>query len=324
MRSVRARCARGLVFGAILLAAPVGSAATPPDAAQLKRAAEEFDAAVRLLDQGRIEEAASRFEAADANAPSDKALLQALKARRDAGQGARAATLAEAALKRYPDAPELVALAREVLESVGPSLGKITVHCPLPCVVAVGGRVVLGDAKPAWTIFSDPGPIPVSVSFEGRAAASANTTLQVEAGKESVLDVPMPAANHPESPAPLPREERAPDGLSPLYFWIGTGATVALAGTAVWSHIDARNNPGADVVREKCAGRGTSCPEYQEGVAKDRRTIILGASAGAAGIATALIGILWTNWSGASSAPPQAAALAVDAQRAALVVRGQF
>ena len=47
---------------------------------------------------------------------------------------------------------------------------------------------------------------------------------------------------------------------------------------------------------EACAGQGTDCPEYQEGLDKQLRTnILIGATAGAA-VITAVFGIFVSDW----------------------------
>ena len=87
-------------------------------------------------------------------------------------------------------------------------------------------------------------------------------------------------------------------------FWVGAGVTAVMAGTTIWSGIDTLNNPGKDRVRSECKAGDTECSVYQDGLAHQRRTnVLIGVTAGV-GVATALIGILATDWSGGEAAPP--------------------
>src|SRR6185312_9871747 len=84
-------------------------------------------------------------------------------------------------------------------------------------------------------------------------------------------------------------------GIHPAAFIVGAVATLGLGGVTIWSGLDAKNNPGVDVVKAKCAGLGETCPEYVEGRQKQTRTnIFIGATAGTAAI-TVVLAIL-TNW----------------------------
>jgi hypothetical protein len=89
--------------------------------------------------------------------------------------------------------------------------------------------------------------------------------------------------------------------MSPAVFFVGAGLTVVAAGVTVWSGIDTQNSPGTDRVREECAGKGTDCPLYQDGLAKERRTnVLIGVSAGL-GVVTGVVGAFFTDWSGGDS-----------------------
>jgi hypothetical protein len=72
--------------------------------------------------------------------------------------------------------------------------------------------------------------------------------------------------------------------------------TAVFGGITVWSGLDTLNNPGPDEVRAACVGRGTSCPEYQEGLDKQARTnyLLLGTGIGVASVT--VIGLFFTDW----------------------------
>jgi hypothetical protein len=78
---------------------------------------------------------------------------------------------------------------------------------------------------------------------------------------------------------------------------VGAGLTAASAAFTVWSGIDTQNNPGKDAVRNACMGLGESCPAYQQGLSSQLRTNVALAVTGVLGVATAGIGIFYTDWS---------------------------
>jgi hypothetical protein len=103
-----------------------------------------------------------------------------------------------------------------------------------------------------------------------------------------------PPKNDPPKDEP-PKEEPPPKGISPAFFGVGVAATVGLGATLIWSGIDTQTNPGPDAVKAACEGKGTSCPLYQEGLSKQRRTnILVGATAGTAAVTVVLA--IFTRW----------------------------
>ncbi|HVY49826.1 MAG TPA: hypothetical protein VHB21_28220, partial [Minicystis sp.] len=86
---------------------------------------------------------------------------------------------------------------------------------------------------------------------------------------------------------------------------------------------DTIQNPGTDAVKAACAGKGPSCPLYQDGLAKQTRTnVLLGATAGAAAVTVVLA--IFTRWKSApADAPVEPTALVLD-RGAAIGARGAF
>ncbi len=302
------------VSALLLGAASPAFADKNPDAAQIRQAAEQFDAGVTAYKQRDFEGAGSRFEAADAAAPSAKALRQAIRARMEAGQGSRAATLAAQAIERYADDDVTVKLARDTIAKVEPLVHKVTITCASPCVLALGTRSVPGEANTRWVIYVDPGKTAIGASFSG-AGSSGRQELNAEAGKSSDFRLepeakaaaaptivkapdtsPAAAAPPPETPSSDVVQKKA-SGIHPAAFITGAIVTAGLGGVTIWSGIDTKNNPGVDAVKAQCAGQGESCPAYQDGRKRQTRTnILIGASAGAGAI-TVVLAIL-TNWRG--------------------------
>lgn len=339
------RLALAVAIAALLAgaAAPAFAQQKPPDAARVRTAAEQFDAGIAAFKQKDYEGAASRFEAADAAVPNAEALRQAIRARSEAGQGSRAATLSALALDRYPADSKVARVAREAIEKFGPVLHKVSVSCASPCLLAAGSRSVPGDANTRWVVYLDPGKEVLSASFFGgagsaqreiKATAGGTTELRFdpeEKGKPAVAPAApgaAPAIEQPkgndESPPP---EEPKPKGITPAVFIVGLVATAGLGGVTIWSGLDTIKNPGTDAVKKACAGKGESCPEYQEGRSKQLRTnILIGATAGTAAI-TAAIGIFATNWRGSKKKPDATSMLPnvlIDPRGAVLGASGSF
>ena len=295
-------------FALLLGAATPAFADKTPDAAQIRQAAEQFDAGVNAYKQRDFEGAGSRFEAADAAVPSAKALRQAIRARMEAGQGSRAATLAAQAIERYPGDDVTVKLAKDTIAKVEPLVHKISVSCASPCVLALGTRSVPGESNTRWTVYVDPGKTAIGASFV--SGSSDRQEIAAEAGKSSEVRfepeaakpviVPSsdkaPVAPPPETPSSDVLPKKA-SGIHPAAFITGAIVTAGLGGVTIWSGIDTRNNPGVDAVKTQCAGQGETCPAYQEGRKKQTRTnILIGATAGAGAISVVLA--ILTSWRG--------------------------
>jgi hypothetical protein len=323
------RLALVVALAASFLAAAPASAdsAKAPDAAQLRAASEQFDKGVAAFKTKNYDGAAVHFEAADAAVPGPKALRQAIRARAEAGQGARAATLAAQALARYADDEATFKLATETLEKFEARLAKVRVGCPSPCGITVGTRALPGEPSTSWLVYLDPGSSSIQATFEGRegeGATSPSKQLDVKAGTELDLTLapkkkkeppPPPSdgdstSKPPPSKAEVPPEDPKPEepkpepgkGISPAFFAVSLIATVGVGATTIWSGIDTQNNPGAAAVMAQCKGQGPSCPLYQEGLSKQTRTnALIGATAGAG--ALTVIFAIFTSWHGSKKPP---------------------
>ena len=303
-RRVRARSVvMALVAGALVAAAV---RAEEPDPQRLQKAADAFDEGARAFKSGRFEEAADLFETADRLAPNPAALNNAIRARRAAKQGAKAATLAAAALVRFPDEATLRDLAQSVLKANEKLYHRVKVSCQPACSLVIDDKVFGAEPLPTAVIFLEPGAHTVVAGWsEGRtrsasvqAQKSGSETLNFEAPP---LPPPPPPASSSEAPPPPPPPVVVPPstGLSPWFFLAGAGATLVAGGLATWSGLDTLSNPGPDRVRELCAGKSRSCPAFQEGLSKEQRTNTLLVVTGVVGVATGVVA-LFTDW----KAPP--------------------
>ena len=283
-----------------------------PGADRIRSAAAEYDAGRRAFTDAKFEEAAIHFENAYHDAPRAEALRNAIRARKEAKQFARAATLAALAESSYAeDAPTMV-LVRETLAESAPKLHKVTLLCSPACGVTADGRAVALDDTSKLAFYLSPGAHDLVVSWPGdrlkaakvNAVAGGEEELKLEAPPLVLTAVVGPAMG-PVGPAEPPPAKEKP--LGPVVFFIAAGVTVLGAGATILSGIDAKNNPGVDAVRRDCAGMGESCPTYQKGRdAQFRTNVILGGTIGAGAI-TAVVGTFFTRWSTARREPNRAA-----------------
>lgn len=123
----------------------------------LNEAADEFEAGRRAFRARDFETAALHFESADRLVPNPDTLRSAIRARRDAKQNDRAATLAAVALARYPEETKLRAYAQRFLSTVEKQLHKVEVHCTPECSVALNNRVTPYSRVERATLYLEPG-----------------------------------------------------------------------------------------------------------------------------------------------------------------------
>ena len=302
------------VLVTLLASAPAVAEQNAPTASEVKRAADEFDRGRDAYRSEHYVEAAERFEAADAHAPSAAALRLAITSRKEAGQLARAATLAALALERHGDDSALTDFANGVLEEAK-GLQRTEVSCDEPCELAMDDKIVHGRSSTHRVLFMEAGSHRITASWsDGRTKSE---SLDATEGNTTQTDFFAPARDEAETPVestePSGDESGAVDegvtpaksGWSPVVFWTGLGLTALGAGATTYLGLYAVNNPGEAAVREKCRGKGTDCPEYQEGLDNERNAnIALGATA-VFGVFTAITGLALTDWdSGKDDASP--------------------
>lgn len=297
-----------LALGLVALVAPSARADDkPPSAERLKSAAEEYDKGRRAYLANDFEQAAIHFENAYNDAPRAEALRNAIRARTQAKQLSRAATLSALAQALYASDTATMDLAGVTLKEARTKLHEVAIACTPECGVAADGRVVsLVDAK-TFTLFLDPGPHEVVVSWpQDRskttridAKAQGKDSLTLEAPPVPVAPPPTGTGSSPTTqPPPVVVVQEPPQKpLGRVPFFVGAGLTAVGIGATVFSGIDAQNHPGVDAVKRDCVGLGESCPTYQKGKDAQLRTnIILGVTGGVA-LATAVIGVFFTQWS---------------------------
>ena len=309
MNPSRAVLLLALVAAPVLGSSPALADEPQPSAERIKAAAEEFDRGRRAYLAKDFEQAAAHFENAFRDAPSKETLRLAIRARRDAKQPARAATLAAVAQGRYANDAQTAQLAKETLAETSPELSEYVVRCSAPCTIAADSRVVSQSDALDHRLYLDPGAHDLGVSFQ--QGGSISRPVDAKKGTSTALTFeppPRPAA--PATPGPTSERPQPPGAggktakerpLGPAVFFVGAGVTVAAGAATIVSGIATQNDPGPDAVRRECAGQGESCPLYQEGQDAETRTnILLGATIGAA-VVTGVIGLFFTQWSSSSA-----------------------
>ncbi len=296
-----------------------------PSVDDIRVAGDEFNLGRTAFKDEDYATAAEHFEKADGLAPNPKVLLLAIQSRQEAGHAARAATLAALAQDRYPD-EEMFTDTRSLIVDALRSMGKLKVTCDEPCTLLIDSRLVHGAPSTKRYLFLDTGSYRIKAAFEDGEASSQDYTASAggsgklhfekptdsgaaalgesEWGDDSQDDdgLPQPKVSYEplDSGSEATKDEYTTssgrDGLSPAVFWVGAGLTVAVAGVATWSGVDAQSNPGPDKVRQDCVGQGTSCPAYQAGKDAELRTNVLWGVAAGLGLTTILIGSIWTDW----------------------------
>ena len=283
-------------------------APAPPTAEAIRAAAAEYDAGRRAFVAKNYEEAAIHFENAFHDAPRAEALRNAIRARNDAKQPARAATLAALGEQLYPDDTNTMVVVHDTLSANEKKLQRISLACTPKCGVTADSRLVSLDDTTHIVFFLDPGAHDVVASWQGGHSKEMKITAKAGDRIEWTFDEPAdqpppttapPVVAPPSQPPPKEQPVQASSGkpFGPVVFLVGAGLTAVAGGLTIWSGIDTENNPGQDAVRTQCAGQGDSCQLYQDGRAKQLRTnILLGATIGL-GVVTGVIGVFFTQWS---------------------------
>ena len=284
-----------------LLAAEARAAdgpAAPPTTDARKDAARKFEEGTRAFDAGDFTRAAAAFEAAYQLAPHEDPLWNAARAWHKAGETAHAATLYARYLREAPANARDRANATAALGQLATKLARIEVH------LGTGASDARVDGAPVDgpVVYVVPGTHVVRARSAGGDLESRQT---LDAGaRVSVLLAPPLAPSPAPVPSPSPSttppvsaastsasSPPASSGWSPVVLAIPGGATLILAGLAVWS--------GLQTMSTLHSFDATPTQQsLDDGRAQEVRTnVLIGAAVGTA-VLTAITAAWLIDWGG--------------------------
>lgn len=290
-------------------------------------AAQAFQEGQKAQLSGEFARAAELFELADQLAPTPEAIRSAIRNRDAAEQPARAATLALAAVARYPSDAETQAIAGQLFERVAPELSRLTIDCDEPCTLLLNGEALSARPVARTDVYVPPGAYTLDARFDAERASSQQLELVSGAHEQLEVTAPLAAARvelEPSGPRAGRVQElslREPNGttaesqgISP-WFVAGAGAlTVGVATAALITGLDAvrkRDAYQADPTRES----------YERGVESQKWTNALWIATGGLA-ATSLVLLAFTDWDGEEQR--STATLSISPVAANFVVRSSF
>ncbi len=294
--------------------------AASPGAEQLQFAAHEHDLGYRAYVGKQFDEAATHFENAFFAAPNPVELRNAIRARRDGRQLARAATLAAIGQRKFGDDAATAKLAEDTIAEARPAVFEVQIESEEGFSVAIDDKVVVAEKFKSVKVFTAPGHHELLVSWADDRSKRAVVDAKGGATQSLFFDAPAVVAPPPPTatvPPPPPPTSTAVVSPPPPPTQTGSipskpftpPVVVALAaltavgvGVTTWSGLDAENNPGQATVRRECVGKGESCQAYKDGLSAQLRTNVLLAVTGALGLSAGVIGVFFTDWSGHRSA----------------------
>ncbi len=298
--------------------------AAGPGAEAVEFAASEHQRGYQAYTGKHYEQAATHFENAFFSVPNPSELRSAIRARRDAKEYARAATLSALGERKYPDDAAMKHAAEEAIGEAKPRVQEVTIACDLECGVIADGKVVTIETAQEIRLYLDPGHHSLAVSFGDDRSKTVD--LEAKAGASDRRSVtappkppppPVPSATPVPPPAPTQTAITPPPPPTPPpvstktrgsgFFWAGLGLTVAAGGATAISGFEAQKHPGTAAVRADCVGQGTSCPEYQQGLSAQLRTNVLLGVTGGLGLVTAIVGLFLTQWGSPEARTPESA-----------------
>lgn len=269
-----------------------------------ERAKEAYDRGLAAHRRGDVGRAAEEFARADALAPSPVALQAALDAAIEADDVALGAELLDRS-KRAPAPPALAASITAAHLKFKDRAGRLRVLCPSDarCRATLDGAPIAVDE----VVWAKTGARSIVLEVDGETETR---TIEVTASgtvEVSPTQVPGAGAETPASDGrateeagdarPAPSSSR--EGLPRIFFYGGVGLTVALAGTTAYFALETQSEHS----RFRDVGCGhTRFPECEDirrsGETHQSLTNVMLALTGASAVATAVIGVAFTNWNG--------------------------
>ena len=269
------------------------------DQATLDAARQAYDRGAAAYDAKDFPRAAVELARADELMANDVALEQAIKAAVKADDPRLAMTLASRGARRSNAG--VAAAAEQARQKMASKTGTVIVMCPLrpACNPTVDGEpvhagaphiVLVGDH--AVVIEGGGGPrdvLTAKVAPDGVVEMRASAPSSAAPAPSPVAILPPPLAKDEQ-----PRAEQAPttsSGISPVWFWVGAGATAVLGAVTIGSAVDTQSK------HESFRTQPSEALQNQ-GLDAQLRTNLLAGGTGLVGIATIIVGAFFVKWTG--------------------------
>jgi hypothetical protein len=306
-RRVRGGLAALAVAAALAAAGPARAQGQPgPDAPTDDAAAQAYDAGVEAHRQRDYARAAALFARADDLAPAPASRLAALKSALLADDPVLGMVLVERASRAGGVDGPLRDAVKEAEGRFSGRVGRVRIACA-GCAAtidgtaaAIGQDVIVAPGERVLVISAGGRVERRSIRIEPGATVEVSPEPPATAISATPPVAPPAAVAGPRANAPSTAPRRARDGsgagVSPAWFFVGAGLTTVLGGLTIASGIDVR-------AQEDAFYRAPTAEKADDGQAAETRTYVLGALTGAAGLATAAVGLFAVRWSnGAATA----------------------
>lgn len=258
-----------------------------------EEAAAAYDRGASAFDRSDFVTAATELARADELAPNDVTLELALNAAARTTDAVAAMKLVERADKRAPGSKRLTSAADAVRKRFASAVGRINVACTgePACEAAVDDAPI--QVNRATLVLAGKHRVTIT-----RAGSREAHDVVIDGGKTvellaTVSAAPTQLAQPGQSTSPGAidgRREETSRGISPVWFWVGAGVTVAVGGATVLSALDTAST------HDDFASDRSNVALSNEGQSAERRTLILGAVTGVLAVATAIVGVGLVDW----------------------------
>jgi hypothetical protein len=298
-RRPAATVARAVLAGAVILSFSIPARA---DNADIPRARDAYDRGVHARAVGDHATAAKAFADADALAPTMASLEAALEAAMRADDVVLGAEMLERSESRPERDAALVRSIEAAKKRFAGRTGTIRVECKdvTPCLLAVDGRAATASRPVLATV----GPHRVVVE---RGSERFERLIEVRPGTVSVVGETEATPPTRIAPSPVrPSTEAASSGVSPIWFFVGLGATVVAGAATTFSALDATSQHD-DFVAAGCSPSATGSKardcdaRADDGSSATLRTNLLLGLTGVLAVSTALVGTFVVRWSPSSN-----------------------
>lgn len=250
-------------------------------------AAAAYDRGASAYDRGEFTTAATELARADELAPNDVTLELALNAAARTSDAVAAMKLVERAEKRAHPSKRLTTVADAVRKRFASSVGRLNISCSggPACEAAVDDQPI--EVNRATLVAAGKHRVTIT-----RAGSRETHDVAIDGGKTVELLATVSAAPaQPSSPSDARGIDPPPArGISPVWFWLGAGVTIAVGGATALSALDTAST------HDDFAADRSNVDLANEGKSGERRTVVLGAVTGVLAVSTAVIGLVLVDW----------------------------